>query len=65
MVDRNYVKALTRARKERQIAPQASAGYGLDERLYRRSAKRSGGVKDILRRLDEHPRQNKEEIRAS
>ncbi len=65
LADRNYVKALARARKEIQIALQASAGYALNHRLSRCSAKRSGGRRDLFRRKDEHPRQKKEEIRAS
>ncbi len=32
MVDEIHLKPLTRARKGRQIAPQASAGYGLNYR---------------------------------
>jgi hypothetical protein len=42
-VDQIFCQSLTRARKERQIAPQASAGYCFPNCLRLTSSKHSGG----------------------
>jgi hypothetical protein len=57
LVDRIFYRGLTRARKERQIAPQASAGYPLpiNPLLAFRKAERGVGIESFDERA-EHPR---------
>jgi hypothetical protein len=56
LVDRRIDESLASARKERQFAPQGSAGYPFSSTLCFPSEERSGGVKNNLRRMEEHPR---------
>ena len=49
LVDRIFYESLPRARKESQIAPQASAGYCFPKSPHLTSANRSGGGKRKLR----------------
>jgi hypothetical protein len=55
LVDLIFFEGLTRARKKRQIAPQASAGYPLSINPCLPSARRSRGGKRKVQRMREHP----------